>query len=540
MNKTIHKIFLPAQRFRSALAKALFLGCHLGVALTTAFPLRAQELPAPWKQTDVGTAEVGQMATVAGTAKHAHGTFTLGGTMDLWGPADGSHFVWQPVQGDVVLVARVSSMDNPGAVGHAKASLCIRESLDGGSRCVALCITPGDGTQFTYRETTDAKTARIFLDVSNPKPVVPKGKFPCWLKLVRHGNAFNGYESLDGETWWLTGQIKLDFKADAIIGIASSSHTKDWLTMSVFDHVKLTNAGASADTKDAKETQKRFRSQLTTIGIDGTGERVVYETEDRIEAPNWSLDKKWLIFNSKGQFFRIAAEGRTKPELIPTGSVKGINNDHVLSPDGRTLYFSAGGHLYAVPSAGGQPRQISNNHAPERKFLYYLHGVSPDEKTLAYVGVEAGNKYELYTIPAAGGPDTPLAQFGVPSDGPEYSSDGQWIYFNSERDAKLPGHAQCYRMKPDGTVIQQLTHDERVNWFPHVSSDREWVVYISFPAGTKGHPANHDVILRRMKPDGSQQADLIGFNGGQGTINVNSWSPDSRQIAFVRYLEAAR
>ena len=192
-----------------------------------------------------------------------------------------------------------------------------------------------------------------------------------------------------------------------------------------------------------------------------------------------------------------------------------------------------------MPFAGGQPRRISNRQAPERKFLYYLHGVSPDEKTLAYVGVEAGNKYELYTIPAAGGPDAPLTQLGVPSDGPEYSSDGQWIYFNSERDAKVPGHAQCYRMKPDGTGIQQLTHDERVNWFPHISPDREWIVYLSFPPGTTGHPANKDVILRRMKPDGSEPADIIAFNGGQGTINVNSWSPDNRHIAFVRYPAAA-
>jgi len=286
-------------------------------------------------------------------------------------------------------------------------------------------------------------------------------------------------------------------------------------------------------------------SQLTIIRIDGKDQRVIYETDERIEAPNWSPDGKWLVFNSQGSLWSIPAHGGAKPKLIPAGEVKSINNDHVLSPDGRTIYFSASGHLYAVPFAGGQPRRISNEQAPERKFRYYLHGVSPDGQTLSYVGLEAlgddpWGRTELYTIPVAGGADTQLTNIPRPNDGPEYSPDGRWIYFNSEIDAEVPGHSQCYRMAPDGTGIEQLTHDERVNWFPHISPDGRWVVYISFPPGTIKHPADKDVILRRMKPDGREQADIIGFNGGQGTINVNSWSPDGEHFAFVVYPESAK
>jgi Tol biopolymer transport system component len=279
--------------------------------------------------------------------------------------------------------------------------------------------------------------------------------------------------------------------------------------------------------------------------MDGADNRVVYQTSEHIEAPNWSPDGKWLVFNSKGRLWRIPADGSAKPEPIATGDVKGVNNDHVLSPDGQTIYFSADGHLYAVPFAGGQPRRISNDQSPERKFKHYLHGVSPDGKTLAYTGVEAAGddasgRLDLYTIPSAGGADTRLTNTPMPDDGPEYSSDGKWIYFNSELNAKVPGHSQCYRMAPDGTGIEQLTRDERVNWFPHVSPDGNWVVYISFPPGTLMHPANKAVILRRMKPDGSAQADIIGFNGGQGTINVNSWSPDGKHFAFVVYPDAEK
>lgn len=295
---------------------------------------------------------------------------------------------------------------------------------------------------------------------------------------------------------------------------------------------------AAPSAKATTTTRLNYVSQLATIGVDGSDKHIIYETKDRIEAPNWSPDGKWLVFNEKGHLLRIPADGSAQPEIIPTGSVTNINNDHVLSPDGKTIYLSAGGSLYAVPFEGGQPRRISNERPPRSKLTCYLHGVSPDEKTVVYVGVDARGGANLYAIPTAGGLDLRLTDRPALDDGPEYSSDGKWIYFNSEANINVPGHAQCYRMKPDGSGIQQLTRDERVNWFPHISPDLNWIVYLSFPPGTLKHPPNKAVILRRMKPDGSQQADIISFNGGQGTINVNSWSPDSKHFAFVMYTQA--
>ncbi len=280
-------------------------------------------------------------------------------------------------------------------------------------------------------------------------------------------------------------------------------------------------------------------AEIVTMGIDGSDPRVVLQTTEIVEAPNWTPDGKWLVYNSKGGLWRIPVEGGGSLQ-IDTGEVKGANNDHVLSPDGRIIYFSAGPHFYAVPFEGGAPRRVSNEHPVELQFKSFLHGISPDGRTLAFVGVSAENgdawgRLDLYTVPAAGGPETRLTDTPAPDDGPEYSPDGNWIYFNSELHARVPGHAQCYRIKTDGTGVEQLTHDERVNWFPHISPDGKWVVYISFPPGTVKHPADKDVILRRMRPDGSEQADVVAFLGGQGTINVNSWSPDSKRFAFVRY-----
>jgi TolB protein len=238
---------------------------------------------------------------------------------------------------------------------------------------------------------------------------------------------------------------------------------------------------------------------------------------------------------------KMATDGSSRQEKISTGTVRTVNNDHVLSPDGKTIYFSASGRLFAVPFAGGEPRRISNEPTPERKYRCALHGISPDGKTLSYVRVmESGpadilGRSDIYTIPTAGGADVQLTDTPTPDDGPEYSPDGKWIYFNSELNATNAGHAQIYRMRPDGTGTEQLTHDERVNWFPHVSPDGTWIVYLSFPAGTVKHPADKDVILRRMRPDGTSQADVFACFGGQGTINVNSWAPDSRRFAFVTY-----
>jgi TolB protein len=278
-------------------------------------------------------------------------------------------------------------------------------------------------------------------------------------------------------------------------------------------------------------------AELTIINADGSGREVIFTADEIIEAPNWTPDGAALIFNAGGEIWRIAADGSGAPQRIETGKIRNLNNDHVLSPDGQTVYLSDNdGHLYAVAITGGEPRRVSNVH--ETPHHYYLHGISPDGLTLSYVAVEgpAGQKrVNIFTIPAAGGPDTRLTDLDKPHDGPEYSPDGQWIYFSSERASTKPGHAQCFRMKTDGSAVEQLTFDERVNWFPHISPDGKSIVYISYPAGTLGHPADKDVILKFMNPDGSGQRDIVAFFGGQGSINVNSWAPDNKRFAYVAY-----
>jgi Tol biopolymer transport system component len=281
------------------------------------------------------------------------------------------------------------------------------------------------------------------------------------------------------------------------------------------------------------------RSILTILDVDTLACEAVFVTACLIEAPNWTPDGRQLIFNAGGQIWRIPVEGG-EPALIDTAPVEDLNNDHVLSPDGARIYLSSNdSHLYVVGSEGGRPVRVSNVHATP--WRHYLHGVSPDETELAYVAIEgegANARRNIFAIPAAGGPDRRLTDFDRPSDGPEYTPDGRWIYFNSEVNAAADGHAQIHRMRRDGTGVEQLTFDERVNWFPHVSPDSSTVAYLSYPPGTLGHPADRDVIIRALAPQGGAVRDLVAFRGGQGSLNVNSWSPDSRRLAFVAYPSA--
>ena len=265
-----------------------------------------------------------------------------------------------------------------------------------------------------------------------------------------------------------------------------------------------------------------------------TGEtRVVREFPYLIEAPNWTMDGNWLIFNSQGQIWKISPNGGD-PEKIDTGEVMGCNNDHVLSFDGRQIAVSAqtaslrGSRIFILPLAGGSPRLVTPD-SPS-----YLHGWSPDGKTLCYCA-ERNGEYDVYTIPAAGGQETRLTTTVGLDDGPEFSPNGKYIWFNSVRS----GLMQVWRMKPDGSDQRQMTFDEDLNsWFPHVSPDGKKVVFIAYHKGDlqpNEHLANKNVVLRMMTSKGKKVKTIATLFGGQGTINVNSWAPDSRHIAFVSY-----
>ncbi len=272
-----------------------------------------------------------------------------------------------------------------------------------------------------------------------------------------------------------------------------------------------------------------LHSTLETVDIALADRRVVYTAPSHLEAPNWTADGAYLFFNSNGRILRLPVEGGT-PQTIDTGTAIRCNNDHGLSPDQKWLAISdesQADHLssiYIVPIGGGTPRRVTGN-SPS-----YWHGWSPDGKTLAFTGGRDGS-FDIYTIPAAGGPETRLTSAKGLDDGPEYSPDGKYIYFNSERTGRM----QIWRMLADGSDQEQITFDEYNNWFPHISPDGKWMAFLSYEKDVTGHPPNKDVQIRLMALTDRKISVLARLFGGQGTINVPSWSPDSTKVAFVSY-----
>lgn len=284
----------------------------------------------------------------------------------------------------------------------------------------------------------------------------------------------------------------------------------------------------TANAQDNSTSEPVLQSSLEVIDIT-TGEReVIHRRRAHFEAPNWSPDGSYFLFNQEGRIYRLPVEGG-EPEVIDAGFAARSNNDHGITPDGKTLIISDGTEegtsiVYTLPIEGGTPKRITE-YGPS-----YWHGVSPDGRTLAYVGQRNGD-YDIYTIPIEGGEETRLTTAEGLDDGPDYSPDGEYIYFNSVRT----GTMQIYRMRADGSEEEQLTFDEYNDWFPHPSPDGKWIAFLSYGPEVEGHPANKDVMLRIMPVDGDEPRVLTELFGGQGTINVPSWAPDSRRFAFVSY-----
>ena len=275
-----------------------------------------------------------------------------------------------------------------------------------------------------------------------------------------------------------------------------------------------------------------LESFLEIIQISTEERRVIFQAKGRFEAPNWSGNGKSLIYNSAGRIYTIPVGGG-EPSLLETGAAINCNNDHGLSPDGRWLAVSHTPDdkslVYVLPAEGGAPRLVTE-HGPS-----YWHGWSPDGKTLAYCAERDGT-FDIYTIPVEGGEETRLTHTPGLDDGPDYSPDGKHIYFNSERT----GQMRIWRMNSDGANQEQITFDEEyADWFPHPSPDGKHLVFLSYDRSVEGHPPNKDVVLRLKNLENGECQILTGLFGGQGTINVPSWSPNSEEVALVSYRSTA-
>jgi TolB protein len=450
-------------------------------------------------ETDVG--DISRPGSVA----FAGGSYAVEGSgHNMWGASDSFHFVWTKVEGDIELSADVA-FEGEGIESHRKACLVIRESLEADSAYADIALH-GDGlTSLQYRLSPAAETLEVTGNL-------------VWAKRLgirRVGDYVVAFA--DGLP--LGGGVRLAAQGSYYVGLAVCSHSKETSETAIFSDVEC----------GVPEIEGRLFSSLEILTIENLGRRTVRVFDHHVEAPNWTQDDR-LILNGNGSLFAIPSTGG-EATAIPTGFADRCNNDHGLSPDGSRIAISdqsQGDHqsiIYTLPIEGGEPVRLTD-HAPS-----YWHGWSPDGQTVTFCGAREG-AFGIFTIPAAGGTETRLTTAVHLDDGPEYSPDGEWIYFNSDRT----GLMQIFRMRPDGSELSQVTDDGNGNWFPHLSPDGRSMAYLAYDASVSGHPADKDVELRLMDLGTGRTSLLTAIFGGQGSINVPSWSADSTRIAFVNYL----
>jgi Tol biopolymer transport system component/regulation of enolase protein 1 (concanavalin A-like superfamily) len=480
----------------------LFMSAKLASAAST-------ELGIFSHQSDIGN------VAKAGTVNFdpAKGEYLIaGGGENMWFTNDAFHFVWKQMSGDFMLTADVKFIGTGGNP-HRKACLLVRQSLEPGSVYADVAFHGSGLTALQYRDTPAGTTHEIQSNISTP----------VRMRIEKRGDYISMWLAAAGEDLKPAGgYLRIPFKGEFYVGLGVCAHDNKAMEKAVFSNVELTPVSTPANAQPVLE------STLETVAVASSDRSVVYRARVHFEAPNWSRDGKFFLFNGNGRIYKLPVTGGT-PELLDTGGQIHCNNDHGLSPDGTQLAISdqtkdGKSRIYILPVSGGTPRLVTPP-APS-----YWHGWSPDGKTLAYCA-ERNGQFDIYTMPVAGGEETRLTTAPGSHDGPDYSPEGEYIYFNSDRTGRM----QIWRMMLDGSEQEQITSDDYCNWFAHPSPNGRWMVFLSYAKDVKGHPANKDVMIRLMSlPDKKIQV-LTKLFGGQGTINVPSWSPDSRKVAFVSY-----
>ncbi len=446
-------------------------------------------------------------------------TYTIsGGGTNMWAGQDEFHYLWTTLQGDFILRAELEFLGG-GVDPHRKTGWIVKNDLEGNTKHVNAC-THGDGlTSLQYRKSTGGETEQV----------VSADSLPTVIQLERKGSTFIMSSAKFGEEFTSVQLDSMEMDKEVYVGLYVCSHNPD-----IVETVKFRNVRIVQPVDEGYTPYRDYiGSKLEVMEVETGHRKVLFETAHSIQAPNWTVDGKSLIYNSKGRLFNYELKsGEIKP--INTGFAIRNNNDHVLTFDGTMLGIShhnseddGNSTLYYLPAEGSSNPKVVTKKG---KGASYLHGWSPDNKKMIFTAHRKG-QYDIYSVEVETGKETQLTKEKTLDDGSEYSPDGKYIFFNSVRT----GTMQLWRMDADGKNPKQLTFDGYNDWFPHVSPDMKWIVFISFPKDIdpNDHPFYKHCLLRIMPYEGGEPRVIGYLYGGQGTINVPSWSPDSRHIAFV-------
>jgi TolB protein len=442
--------------------------------------------------------------------------YTLSGAgANIWARADQFQFAFKKIKGDFIVRATVRFIGK-GAFNHRKIGIMARDQLSTDSRYADACVHGDELTSLQYRAADGDTTGQVIVSSFHPTEI----------ELERVGNTVTFSAATFGQNYRsVSKQITLN--DELYVGLFICSHLEDVIEQAVFSNVQVIIPPAP----NYVPYRDYIGSHLEVMDVATGHRRILHSAPNSLQAPNWTPDGKYLIYAEDGLLkrFEIATGNIT---TLNTGFAKANNNDHVLSFDGKMMGISHHvgprriSTIFTLPVGGADsPTQITADSAHS-----YLHSWSPDGKKLIYTAQRKGD-WDIYAVDIASRKETRLTDGVTLDDGPEYSPDGKWIYFNSVRT----GTMKIWRMRPDGSQPEQITFDEYNDWFPHFSPDGKWIVYLSFPKDMDPttHPFYKKTYLRLMPAAGGVPKTIAYIYGGQGTINVPSWSPDGKQVAFI-------
>ena len=499
--------------------------CHAvipGLLAPVLFPLIVS---AAAGQGRIGTfdqeSDVGKVSHAGSTAYDARreAYFIAGSGQNMWGDHDDFHFVWTRLTGNFLLSTR-ARFQGAGVEEHRKLGWTIRPTLESNGTHVTATLHGNGLASLQFRRAAGGTTEEL----KSPDSLPPAAD--AVIQLERKDGVYLMSIARFGDTLVTHKLDSISLPDTVYVGLFVCAHNDAVVERAEFTNVRITVPAGP----NLVPYHDYLGSSLEILDVASGNTTVVHHYDASFQAPNWTRDGKALIYAQEGRLYRFDLATQTA-QAINTGFATENNNDHVLSFDGKMLAISnhtasdsGASIVYTVPATGGTPERVT------AKGPSYLHGWSPDGKWLVYTG-ERNDEFDVYKIRASGGTEIRLTTAPGLDDGPEYTPDGAFIYFNSVRSGRM----QIWRMRPDGSEQRQITDDGFNNWFPHLSPDGKWIVYLSFTADVapNDHPFYKHVLLRLMPVGGGASRVIAYAYGGQGTINVPSWSPDGKRLAFV-------
>jgi Tol biopolymer transport system component len=439
---------------------------------------------------------------------------------NTWYRMDAFHYVWTKHSGDAALGAQVSFPPHTYAHEpdpHRKGLLMFRQNLDASAPYVDVAVHGSGLVALQYRREFGANTEDIELNIPLPKAV----------RLEKRGDQFTLLISEQGEPMHAVGAtVHLHLSEPFLAGIGALSHDARTVDSVEFSKVVLESPQHASAAGTMRE------SSLVNVQIEDQYRRaiVIRSGSTPMQSPNWAPGGRDIYVHESGRLVDIPVLdpqiGGT-PRPVDVGPLLDCSGNFGVAPDGQTIAVSCadaarGNHqVYVVPLHGGAPKRLTNG--PESG---YFHAWSPDGTSLAFTRGKA-SRADIYAVSVEGGAEKRLTTDTL-NDGPDYTADGKYIYFDSARSGRL----QIWRMNADGSEPTQVTGDLSANSSPHVSPDGKSVAFLS-QASDSGDAIARTTLKILTPADGMIRA-VTEFDGNRGSLAMNSWL-DHNHLALIEY-----